>query len=116
MFALKALGVRFKQVFASDVCKHARAFIRKNSKPETLYTDILSRELGAVTKVDVYISGFPCQPFSSAGKQLGAADPRARVGEACLDYIIYHRPCLFILENVPRFATIGDGACFHSLL
>jgi DNA (cytosine-5)-methyltransferase 1 len=46
--------------------------------------------------------GPPCQPFSSMGKGLGAADPRN--GDLCLEFSRAVRECLprtFIMENVP---------------
>ena len=51
-------------------------------------------------KVDIIAGGFPCQPFSSAGKQLGTEDPRHLwpfikriIGEV--------RPGFLFFENVP---------------
>lgn len=61
--------------------------------------------------VDVVTAGFPCQPFSSAGKRLGANDSRnlwpqtARVLEEV-------RPALVLLENVPgiiRYLPVVRG-------
>ena len=56
--------------------------------------------------VDLVTAGFPCQPFSVAGAQRGASDPRnlwpdtARVlGEV--------RPRFALLENVPGLASSG---------
>jgi len=56
--------------------------------------------------VHIVSSGYPCQPFSIAGKQLGTADPRhlwphvARIiGEV--------RPVLVFLENVPEHLRLG---------
>ena len=50
--------------------------------------------------VDVITAGFPCQPFSVAGKQLAENDPRNKWPEtrACIGII---RPRFAYLENVP---------------
>ena len=50
--------------------------------------------------VDVITAGFPCQPFSIAGKQLGADDPR-NMWPATIDAIRVVRPRYCLLENVP---------------
>lgn len=58
--------------------------------------------------VDVICGGYPCQPFSIAGRQLGEDDPRhlwpefARIlGEL--------RPRYAVLENVPAHLGLGFG-------
>jgi DNA (cytosine-5)-methyltransferase 1 len=56
--------------------------------------------------VDCLAAGYPCQPFSCAGKQRGAKDPRhlwphvKRIIEEC-------EPSLVILENVANHLNIG---------
>lgn len=50
--------------------------------------------------VDVVSGGFPCQPFSVAGKGLGEADPR-NMWPATLACVRIIRPPLVFLENVP---------------
>jgi len=54
--------------------------------------------------VDVITAGFPCQPFSVAGKQLGADDPR-NMWPATIACIRTIRPQLCWLENVPALAV-----------
>ncbi|MCQ0091322.1 DNA cytosine methyltransferase [Roseovarius sp. M141] len=55
---------------------------------------------------DTVLAGYPCQPFSAAGKRGGADDPRhlwpdvARVVGEC-------RPEWVFLENVPGHVTLG---------
>lgn len=49
---------------------------------------------------DVVSAGFPCQPHSVAGKQLGADDPRD-MWPATRDCIRLVRPRSVLLENVP---------------
>ena len=50
--------------------------------------------------VDVITAGFPCQPFSVAGKQKGAADER-NMWPATATVIGIVKPRFVLLENVP---------------
>lgn len=50
--------------------------------------------------VDVITAGFPCQPFSLAGKQAGEDDPR-NMWPATFDCIRIMRPRWALLENNP---------------
>lgn len=56
--------------------------------------------------VDVVTGGFPCQPFSVAGKQLAADDPR-NMWPATIDTIRMVRPRFAFLENVPSLLNTG---------
>jgi DNA (cytosine-5)-methyltransferase 1 len=54
--------------------------------------------------VDVITAGFPCQPFSVAGKQKGAADER-NMWPATATVIGIVKPRFVLLENVPGVRT-----------
>ena len=56
--------------------------------------------------VDVITAGFPCQPFSVAGKQLAADDDR-NMWPATAESISIIRPWYIFLENVPGLVTSG---------
>jgi len=56
--------------------------------------------------VDVVSGGFPCQPFSVAGSQLGVDDPR-NMWPATRDVLDAVRPRFAFLENVPGLASNG---------
>lgn len=56
--------------------------------------------------VDVITAGFPCQPFSNAGKRLGADDPR-NGWPATIECLRVVRPHYALLENVPGLLTSG---------
>lgn len=63
--------------------------------------------------VDLICGGFPCQPFSLAGKQQGLADERW--GWPWMrDVIDAVRPSFLIVENVP--ALRRDTEAFHIIL
>ena len=54
--------------------------------------------------VDIITAGFPCQPFSVAGKQLGENDPR-NMWPATIQAIRIIRPGAVFLENVPALLS-----------
>jgi len=60
--------------------------------------------------VDVVSAGFPCQPFSVAGKQKGEGDER-NMWPATIEIIKRVRPRYCLLENVPGLLSIqvDDG-------
>jgi DNA (cytosine-5)-methyltransferase 1 len=65
--------------------------------------------------VDVVVAGFPCQPFSLAGKRLGVNDDRYLVPEL-FRVIEEVRPYAALFENVPGFTSIDDGNTFADFL
>ena len=63
--------------------------------------------------VDLITAGFPCQPFSIAGKRLGIEDERAKVIFSMLDIIHNNKPKFIILENVKNFINTET---FHFII
>jgi site-specific DNA-cytosine methylase len=66
---------------------------------------------GFLGKVDIISGGFPCQPFSSAGKRNGDEDPR-HLFPYILDGIGRCRPSVVFLENVEGILSAklnGEG-------
>lgn len=64
--------------------------------------------------VDIVTGGFPCQPFSQAGKQLAADDPRNMWPETA-EVIRIVRPKFAFLENVPGL-LVGASRYFSTVL
>ena len=59
-------------------------------------------------KVDCILAGYPCQPFSCAGKRLGERDPRHLWPD--VDRIIGEtQPWIVVLENVDDHLRMGFG-------
>ena len=60
---------------------------------------------------DLLFAGFPCQPFSQMGSELGVDDMLGR-GELIFDLVEIIRekkPVFFVLENVKKFYTHNEG-------
>ena len=66
--------------------------------------------------MDVYVAGFPCQPFSTMGKQAGFDDARGTIFFHVLDYITQKLPKVFILENVKGLTTIENGKLLNQIM
>lgn len=125
IWALKFMKVPFEHVFASEVDPYCVRTILANDPPAVVYGDprsdtpdgdITRRDHAAAPPCDLYVCGFPCQPFSVAGQLLGTDDPRGSVFWACVSYIRVHRPKWFVLENVRNLVAVQGGAVFASLL
>jgi len=59
--------------------------------------------------VDIVTGGFPCQPFSLAGKRKGLGDKRGKLYLAMCDAISVLKPKAFIAENVRGLMSMKDG-------
>ncbi len=107
--ALRQLQIPHKHMWSSDIDKYVIQSIKANYEPEILFGDpdgpypdgdITKRDNSILPDIDLYVAGFPCQPFSIAGQRKGFSDKRGNVFWSCLDVIKTKRPKYFILENV----------------
>jgi len=116
--AIRNLGVNFEHTFSCDFNPNCRATIEANFPHALMYNDLTKRDNKKAPKVDIYVAGFPCQPFSSAGLQQGFKDKKGR-GEVffyILDYLVRHKPRVFILENVSGLVTLEKGTYMNDIL
>lgn len=98
--ALKRLG--HECVFASEINKELAQLYEENFGIKKAYSDIKQVHEASIPPHNIMCAGFPCQPFSKAGKQLGMADTRGNFIEDFDRILKYHTPKYFILENVPN--------------
>lgn len=57
-----------------------------------------------------------CQPFSIAGEQKGFDDKRANVFWKILEILLYHKPEIFILENVKNLKGHDNGNTYKTII
>ena len=114
--ALKLMNVKIDHKFASNIDPKCRSTIDANGAPGVMYENMTARDNASAPKVDLYVAGFSCQPFSSVGKRLGTEDPRGGLFFSCLAYIKARTPKCFVLENVKGLKTINKGETFKYFL
>jgi len=66
-------------------------------------------------KTDLYVCGFPCQPFSTAGKGKGFNDIRGTIFYYCIKTIKKTKPTIFILENVKGLLSNNQGKTWETI-
>lgn len=86
---------------------------RHNFKDAQLIeNDIRFVDPSMLSAVDVITAGFPCQPFSVAGKQRGFNDPRGHLFYEVGKFIRAYKPRFVFLENVPNLMDHNEGKTF----
>ena len=129
--ALKDLGIKVDNYFASEVDKYAIAIAKHNHPDIKHLGDVcgLIYEDGAlfhhqndnpmvnggsyIAKIDLLIGGSPCQGFSFAGKQLNFNDPRSKLFFEFVRLLKETRPKYFMLENVRMKKEYQDVISEH---
>ena len=105
------LGTRTAWVAEND--PHAAKVCRARFKAPNL-GDIKTIDWTTIQPVDVLTAGYPCQPFSHAGKRRGADDPR-HIWPYIAEGVRHLRPRLIVLENVAGHLTKGFGEVVGTL-
>jgi len=112
--ALSELGCRC--VFASELRSDLQELYKTNFKGTRIEGDITKVNISDIPHHDILCAGFPCQPFSQAGKREGFSDDKGRGNMfnyicAIIEEKAKHndKPSLLILENVANLKGHDDG-------
>lgn len=102
-------------VFSSEWDKAAQDMYEANFG-ERPFGDINDIAVSDIPEHNILLAGFPCQPFSIAGKGLGFDDTRGTLFFNIAEILRVKRPKAFLLENVKRLATHDKGRTFQVIL
>lgn len=111
--ALSSLG--HECVFASEIDEDLRELYQRNFQmlPAANIRDVWPD----IPPHDVLCAGFPCQPFSKAGAQLGFECPDSGdLFEYILKTIDGNQPKFLIFENVPNILRHASGETWKRIL
>lgn len=118
-FGLAAQWMGWETVACVEIDKWNQKLLKQNFPKAQIYGDIREfNEREAVKyrgRIDLITGGFPCQPFSTAGKREGTNDDRYLWPEM-LTTIRIIQPAFVIGENVVGLTSMEDGRTFDSIL
>ena len=116
-FGLKRSGLKYKVVGMSEFDKFASELLAKNFPGIKNWGDITVINPEELPDFDLFTGGFPCQPFSSAGLQLGEKDKygRGTLLHHILRIVEAKRPEYILLENVKGLTAKKFEATFNFL-
>jgi DNA (cytosine-5)-methyltransferase 1 len=103
-----------ESVFSSEWDESAQRTYQANFD-EIPYGDITKIDPSEIPSFDILLAGFPCQPFSQAGKKLGLADTRGTLFFDIAKIVQHHMPRVVFLENVKRFKSHDGGRTFDTI-
>ena len=105
-FSIAFEAASFRTVGFCEVDPVAGAILKKNWPHVPNFGDVRTITESLQGRVDVITGGFPCQPFSVAGKRRGSIDNRY-LWPSMLEVIKHFRPSWFCGENVPGILSMG---------
>lgn len=111
--ALNELGIESKCVLSCEIdnraCETYSLNFHENSKGDI-------RDITRIDDFDFLLAGFPCQPFSYAGKKLGFGDTRGTLFFEVERILSQYKPKGFLLENVRGLMSHDGGRTFRTIM
>jgi DNA (cytosine-5)-methyltransferase 1 len=107
--ACNELKIKSECVFTSEIKEYAIEVYKNNFSNAEIGGDITKIEPHSIPDFDYMLAGFPCQPFSSAGKRNGFLDKRGGLFFTILKILKEKTPQGFLLENVNGLVTHNNG-------
>lgn len=113
---LEDAGFKFKQVYFSEIDKHAIANYKYNF-PHAKYIGPVEKVIDSkIERPNIVTFGSPCQDFSLAGKREGLSGTKSSLIEQAIATITHYRPDFFIWENVKGAFTSNNREDFWAII
>ena len=114
-FDLAAEWMGWENIFHCEWMEFPRKVLDYHFPNADSHIDICKTDFKKyANEIDILTGGFPCQPFSMAGKRKGTDDERYLWGEM-LRAIQEIKPTFVIAENVAGILSIDDGLVFEQV-
>ena len=114
-FDLAAEWVGWQNLFNCEIDPFCQTVLKHHFPDAEQFTDIRTADFARYKgRIDVFTGGFPCQPFSVAGKRKGTEDDRYLWPEM-LGVIRVVQPRWVVGENVYGIVSWSDGLVFEQV-
>ena len=114
-FDLAAEWMGWENIFHCEWMEFPRKVLDYHFPNADSHIDICKTDFKKyANEINILTGGFPCQPFSMAGKRKGTDDERYLWGEM-LRAIQEIKPAFVIAENVAGILSIDDGVVFEQV-
>lgn len=115
-FRLACNNLNIETIWANDIDPTAIKVYKSNFGKDSIVEGDIWNLIESVPNHDLLTGGFPCQPFSKAGKKQGVQDYRGTLFEAIVKILSIQRPKYFVLENVSSLLCLENGKNFQAIL
>tara|TARA_R100000773_G_scaffold21479_1_gene19064 strand:- start:176 stop:1222 length:1047 start_codon:yes stop_codon:yes gene_type:complete len=105
-FALACRWAGIETIAFCEIEKYAQRVLRKNFSGIRIFEDVRQFPATEFREPFLLTGGYPCQPFSQAGKRRGAEDDR-HLWPSMFGIIRTSRPTWILAENVAGHVTLG---------
>lgn len=113
--AFEATGL-VECVFANDMVKASKDIYDANFSHKLTLGDLNDIDVTNIPTHDILTGGFPCQPFSIAGRREGFDDKRSNVFWKILEILDHHKPACVVLENVKNLTSHDEKRTFTTIV
>lgn len=115
-FRLATDALDIQTIWANDLNPISATVYKDKFGKDGFFEGDIKTLIDQIPTHDLLTAGFPCQPFSAAGKKEGVRDPRGTLFQVIVEVLGKKRPSYFILENVKRLVSMEQGAHFATVL
>lgn len=110
---IKTSNINAHLVYANEINEACEKTFQSNFNRLFDSKDIFDININNIPDFDMMCAGFPCQPFSQAGKGMGFSDDRGTVFFKLYEIIKIKKPKIIFFENVPNLIRHDKGNTFR---
>lgn len=115
-FDLAAEWMGWENIFHCEIAEFPRKILKYHFPNSICYEDIKKTDFTKHRgEIDIISGGFPCQPYSNAGKRKGKEDDR-HLWPEMLQVIREIQPRFVVGENVSGLLSWNNGMVFHEII
>lgn len=113
-FALAAHWMGWQNIWHSETDEYCNKIMARHFPESKQYGDIKQIDFTKIPAIELITGGFPCQPYSQAGKRRGKQDER-HLWPEMLAAIRTLKPRWVVGENVYGIVNWSDGLVFEQV-